>query len=65
MVKSIQQIKNEFHSKGITFSDWAKENNFSPELVYRVLKMNRVPVRGESHKIAIKLGIKEEKNELI
>ena len=48
-------IKNEFHSKGITFSDWAKENNFSPELVYRVLKMNRVPVRGESHKIAIKL----------
>ncbi|MCY1160522.1 phage-associated protein, BcepMu gp16 family [compost metagenome] len=60
MVKSIQQIKNEFHSKGITFSDWAKENNFSPELVYRVLKMNRVPVRGESHKIAIKLGIKEE-----
>ncbi|OTG96013.1 hypothetical protein B9T24_09695 [Acinetobacter sp. ANC 4654] len=62
MVKSIQQIKNEFHSKGITFSDWAKENNFSPELVYRVLKMNRVPVRGESHKIAIKLGIKEQKN---
>ena len=43
MVKSIQQIENEFHSKGITFSDWAKKNNFSPELVYRVLKINRVP----------------------
>ncbi|MFK4049001.1 DNA-binding protein [Acinetobacter venetianus] len=60
MVKSIQQIKDEFHSKGITFSDWAKENNFSPELVYRVLKMNRLPLRGESHKIAVRLGIKEE-----
>lgn len=60
MVKSVQQIKDEFHSKGITFSDWAKENNFSPELVYRVLKMNRVPLRGESHKIAVRLGIKEE-----
>ncbi|AUX84709.1 hypothetical protein C3F34_00590 [Acinetobacter sp. ACNIH2] len=60
MVKSVQQIKNEFHSKGITFSDWAKENNFSPELVYRVLKMNRVPLRGESHKIAVRLGLKEE-----
>ena len=60
MVKSIQQIKNEFHSKGITFSDWAKENNFSPELVYRVLKMNRLPLRGESHKIAVRLGLKEE-----
>lgn len=60
MLKSKNQIKNEFRDKGITFSDWARKNNFSVELVYRVLKMNRIPIRGESHKIAVKLGIKNE-----
>ena len=59
MPKTTNQVKSEFRAKGISFSDWARTNNFSVELVYRVLKMNRVPVRGESHKIAIKLGIKE------
>lgn len=60
MAKSIEQVKTEFRKKGISFSDWAKENNFPPELVYRVLKMNRPPIRGESHKIAVKLGIKDD-----
>lgn len=60
MSKTKNQVKSEFRAKGITFSDWARQNNFSVELVYRVLKMNRVPVRGESHKIAVKLGIKEQ-----
>nr|WP_228133840.1 hypothetical protein [Acinetobacter pittii] len=36
--------------------------NFSPDLVYRILKNNKVPRRGESHKIAVKLGIKEQKD---
>jgi len=60
MAKTAEQIKLEFQRKGLTFSDWAKENNFSTELVYRVLKMNKLPIRGESHKIAVKLGIKDE-----
>ena len=62
MIKSCDQIKKEFREKGITFSDWARANNFSVELVYRVLKMNRIPIRGESYKIAVKLGIKEQKS---
>ena len=60
MAKSIEQVKTEFQKKGISFSDWAKENNFSTELVYRVLNMNRLPIRGESHKIAVKLRIKDD-----
>lgn len=59
MPKTINQVKSEFRAKGVSFSDWARKNNFSVELVYRVLKMNRIPLRGESHKIAVKLGIKE------
>lgn len=60
MVKSAEEIKLEFQRKGRTLSSWAKENNFSTELVYRVLKMNKLPIRGESHKIAVKLGLKDE-----
>ena len=62
MVKSIKQVRDEFINSGTTISEWARDNNFSPDLVYRIFKNNKVPQRGESHKIAVKLGIKEQKN---
>ena len=61
MVRSIKQVREEFSASGISIAAWARENHFSPDLVYRILKTNKVPQRGESHKIAIKLGIKEHK----
>lgn len=62
MVKTIKQVKEDFLASGISIAEWARENHFSPDLVYRILKNNRIPMRGESHKIAIKLGVKEQKN---
>lgn len=62
MLRSIQQVKDDFSSTGKSIAEWARENNFSPDLVYRILKTNQIPKRGESHKIAVKLGIKEQKN---
>lgn len=62
MVKSIQQVRDDFINSGTTISEWARGNNFSPDLVYRIFKNNKVPQRGESHKIAVKLGIKEQKS---
>lgn len=59
MKKTIQDIKEEFFRSGISIAGWARENNFSPDLVYQILKKNRIPVRGESHKIAVRLGLKE------
>ena len=61
MVKSIQQVRDDFINSGTTISAWARDNNFSPDLVYRIFKNNKVPQRGESHKIALKLGIKKQK----
>lgn len=61
MIKSINQVKDDFSSTGKSIAEWARENNFSPDLVYRILKTNKIPKRGESHKIAVKLGIKEQK----
>lgn len=61
MVKSIKQVRDSFSSSGISIAEWARDNNFSPDLVYRILKNNKIPQRGESHKIAVRLGIKEQK----
>ncbi|OTU40215.1 DNA-binding protein, partial [Acinetobacter pittii] len=52
---------DDFSQSGISIAEWARINNFSPDLVYRILKNNKVPLRGESHRIAVKLGIKEQK----
>lgn len=60
MAKSIEQVRYEFGKQGLSFSDWSKENNFSKDLVYRVLNAHRLPIRGESHKIAVKLGLKDD-----
>lgn len=59
MIRSIQQVRDYFSSNGMSVAQWARDNDFSPDLVYRILKNNRIPKRGESHKIAVKLGIKE------
>jgi len=62
MIKSIKQVRDDFSNSGISIAEWSRKNNFSPDLVYRILKNNKVPLRGESHKIAVKLGIKEQKD---
>lgn len=62
MIKSIKQVRDDFIKSGISIAEWVRDNNFSPDLVYRILKNNKVPRRGESHKIAVKLGIKEQKD---
>lgn len=62
MIKSIKQVREEFLNAGVSIAEWSRDNNFSPDLVYRILKNNKVPQRGESHKIAVKLGIKEQKD---
>ena len=61
MIKTIRQVRQEFSASGISIISWARDNQFSPDLVYRILNNNKIPQRGESHKIAVKLGIKEEK----
>jgi len=62
MLKSIKQVRDDFINSGISIAEWSRDNSFSPDLVYRILKNNKIPQRGESHKIAVKLGIKEHKD---
>jgi gp16 family phage-associated protein len=58
VTRTVEEVKEEFRLKGISIADWARANNVNVALVYEVLKGKQIPVRGESHKIAVLLGLK-------
>ncbi|WP_457334905.1 DNA-binding protein [Rhizobacter sp. P5_C2] len=60
VLKTFQEARGDFRSRGITIANWAKENDFEIKLVYAVLAGERKCYRGESHRIAVALGIKED-----
>lgn len=59
MMRTSQEVRNELQKRGLSIAEWARQNGFSPELVHQVLNSNRIPVRGKSHQIAVKLGLKD------
>ena len=63
MARSPGKIKEEFRLRGLSISGWAKRNGFSQALVYQVLSGQRTPIRGESHRIAVRLGIVDGREE--
>lgn len=54
------QVQNWFRSNGININDWSLRQGFTPALVYAVLQGKRKCLRGQSHSIAVALGIKPE-----
>lgn len=58
-MKTLQQAKEEFRFRGQSVSDWARDNGFNPDMVRRVLRGLYKCYRGDAHKIAVKLGVKE------
>ena len=53
-----EQVKAQFHAKGIPISSWADENGYRRSDVYRVLNGFTACKRGLPHEIAVKLGLK-------
>ncbi len=56
-IEDFQKAKEDLMSSGISIASWAKANGFSSALVYQVLDGKRSCLRGESFKIAQKLGL--------
>lgn len=52
--------RGQFIASGTNVSEWARERGFSLTLVHQVLSGRRRCIRGESHRIAVALGIKAE-----
>ncbi|EOH4856140.1 DNA-binding protein [Acinetobacter baumannii] len=59
MMRTTQEVRSELQKRGLSIADWARQNGFTPELVHQVLNSNKIPVRGKSHQIAVKLGLKD------
>jgi gp16 family phage-associated protein len=47
-----------FETNGLSIAEWARVRGFSSGLVYQVLDGRRRCVRGQSHRIAVALGLK-------
>lgn len=52
-------VKHIFDEAGVSVAEWARVNGFSTTLVYQVLGGKRKCLRGQSHQIALALGIKK------
>ena len=59
VVRTLKEARSEFHHAGKSVVSFAKEHGFCPALVYLVLSGKRKGLRGQSHKIAVRLGIKD------
>ena len=62
-LKTPQEVREEFNKSGTPINLWAVENGFKPSLVYEVLSGRKKCLRGQCHKIAVLLGIKQDPNE--
>lgn len=54
--------KQLFEATGTSVAEWARVRGFSAGLVYQVLEGQRKCMRGQSHRIAIALGLKQGMN---
>lgn len=56
---TIDQFKSLLRCQGKTIRQWAEENNFPPEAVYRVLNGVLKGNHGRAHDILARAGIKQ------
>ena len=60
MIDNRAAVKAAFKAEGIAVSEWGRARGFDVRLVRAVLYGQCKGVRGESHKIAVALGLKED-----
>lgn len=57
-VRSEAEVRAEFARLGLSIGAWARSHGFSAQLVYQVLAGRKRALRGQSHEIAVRLGLK-------
>ncbi|MEG1971297.1 MAG: DNA-binding protein [Burkholderiaceae bacterium] len=57
-LRTAGEARQALQDKGVSITQWALANRFSPNLVFEVLGGRKKGVRGQAHNIAVKLGIK-------
>lgn len=59
LVRTSDQVRDEFSRRGISVSEWARTRGYSAQLVYQILAGRKRCMRGQSHAIAVALGLKQ------
>lgn len=54
-----EEVRGEFARLGISVAEWARKHGFASGLVYQVLNGKKRCLRGQSHQIAVSLGLKQ------
>ena len=57
-----EQVKASLRQQGITITQWAEQNGFPREAVYRVLNGVEKAAYGRAHDIAVALGLKPQQS---
>lgn len=58
-LRTPEEARAWFGYAGISVAQWARENGFSEPLVRAILAGHKRCLRGQSHNIAVALGLKE------
>lgn len=58
-LRTPEEARAEFKRMGVSVTAWALANGFSTNLVFEVLAGRKKCIRGQAHKVAVKLGLKE------
>lgn len=59
-VLTADEVKAQFRARGQSVAEWARDNGYNKDRVYRILNGFEACSRGKSHEIAVKLGIKAD-----
>ena len=58
-MKTIDEVKNEFDTNGLSVAECSRQHGFPYQSVQQVLQGRLTCKRGISHNIAVALGLKE------
>lgn len=57
-VRTAAEVRHEFEVRGLSIAAWARARGYSSQLVYQILAGRKPCLRGQSHRIAVQLGLK-------
>ncbi len=58
-LRSLEEIEREFDRRGVSKADWAREHGLRPGVLYEIFSRRSSCKRGEAHRAAVLLGLKE------
>lgn len=58
-LKTIDEVKRDFERRGISAANWARAHDIRPGVIYEIFSNRSACKRGEAHRAAVLLGIKD------